>query len=275
MVKFNYDNIGTEKITLEFLCSKCHSTIETGMLDIPEWNLDCNIVTGVKHRCRCTCCKEYNIELFNGIYDSYGVIQELEESERNVIVHEIPDIKHDSNTIVVDTIEAYQRIKSIVSETEMMKSENRDYIYCLLFSNLISILDTFIKIYTEPLVLNDQIISERFCKAFHIKKINREEIEKIYQRKSFQSIYNQEILFKEVFNVDIKLAAEISDFNKTRNLLIHRNAITPEGYINKINKPYLLRAIDIFQEHTRNIHIKLNDYTMEKCVPAIMNKTNK
>ena len=146
----------------------------------------------------------------------------------------MPDIKHDSNTILIDTIEAYQKIKSIVSETEMMKSENRDYIYCLLFSNLISILDTFIKIYTEPLVLNDQIISERFCKAFHIKKINREEIEKIYQRKSFQSIYNQEILFKEVFNVDIKLAAEISDFNKTRNLLIHRNAITPEGYINKI-----------------------------------------
>ena len=61
-------------------------------------------------------------------------------------------------------------------------------------------------------MLNDQIISERFCKAFHIKKINREEIEKIYQRISFQSIYNQEILFKEVFKVDIKLAAEISTY---------------------------------------------------------------
>ncbi|MBQ8115380.1 MAG: hypothetical protein IJ145_04555 [Prevotella sp.] len=266
MVKFNYDNIGTEKITLEFLCSKCHSTIETGMLDIPEWNLNCNIVTRVKHHCRCACCKEYNIELFNGIYDSYGIIQELEEGEINITVHEMPDIKHDSNTIVVDTIEAYQRIKSIVSETEMMKSENRDYIYCLLFSNLISILDSFIKIYTEPLVLNDQIISERFCKAFHIKKINREKIEKIYKRKSFQSINNQEILFKEVFNVDIEFVPEISDFNKIRNLLIHRNAINQSGYINKISKTELLRAIDIFQKHTRNIHIKLKDYTMKKCI---------
>ena len=266
MVKFNYDNIGTEKITLEFLCSKCHSTIETGMLDIPEWNLNCNIVTRVKLHSRCACCKEYNIELFNGIYDSYGIIQELEEGEINITVHEMPDIKHDSNTIVVDTIEAYQRIKSIVSETEMMKSENRDYIYCLLFSNLISILDSFIKIYTEPLVLNDQIISERFCKAFHIKKINREKIEKIYKRKSFQSINNQEILFKEVFNVDIEFVPEISDFNKIRNLLIHRNAINQSGYINKISKTELLRAIDIFQKHTRNIHIKLKDYTMKKCI---------
>ena len=175
MIKFNYDSIEADKLIIEFKCKGCLSLTKTELLSVPELDFDTykNVSSSYKHKCQCGAC--YTIEIINGLYDSYGVIHSVDGKEEDVFVHEVPDFPCDKDTILVDTIESYSKIESIVNGIDGMNNEDKNYVYCLLFSNLITILDSFIKIYTEPIILSNDKKKKKFTIAFEMSKGERDE----------------------------------------------------------------------------------------------------
>lgn len=264
MIKFEYDNIGTDKLEIEFKCKECLSPTKTRLLKVPklDFNTFNDVFCSYKHKCQCGA--NYTIELFNGLYESHGLVHRFFGKEIDVLVREIPDYSYSKDTILADTINAYSKIESIVNGIEDLSKENKNYIYCLLFANLISILDSFIKIYTEPLVLSSADMIDKFSVSFGMPKGNREgKIEKIkdfYKRKSFQTVCNQKKLFKDVFNAKFEIDDRITKFVAIRDVIIHRNAIDAEGYTYKITKMQLLQALEVIKTYIRQINCILFDF---------------
>ena len=276
MIRFEYDNIEANKLILEFKCKKCNSLTKTELLNVPELDFDTfkDISCSCSHKCQCGAC--YAIEIINGLYDSYGIIHGAYGKEEDVIVHEVPDIPYDKDSILVDTINAYSRIESIVNGIKDLSKEDKNYVYCLLFSNLISILESFIKIYTEPIVLSNDDLIEKFSVAFAMPKGETEEktkkIKDFYERKSFQSLSNQKKLFEDVFCFEIEIDEKIEHYVSIRNIIIHRNAIDLEGFMYKINKTQLLQALDVIKKYVRHIHSALFDYEADIYADIIINR---
>lgn len=277
MIQFKYDNKEADKLILEFKCKECLSLTKTGLLSVPEMNFDTfkNVSCSYKYKCQCGAC--YTIDIINGLYDSYGLIHRVFGKEEDVFVHEIPVPPYDKDTIWADTITSYYRIESIVDGIEgMINDDNKNYIYCLLFSNLITIIDSFIKIFSEPIILNNDELIDKFSKVFGMPKGEKEEkIKKIrnyYMQKSFQSVTNQNKLFKEVFEVDIEIDDRIGHYVAIRDILIHRNAIDTEGYFHRIKKSQLLQALDVIKNYIRHIFDALNDFETNITVEQMINK---
>lgn len=276
MIRFEYDNIEADKLILEFKCKECHSLTKTELLSVPEIDFDTfkDISNSYKHRCQCGTC--YTIEIINGLYDSYGLINGIIGNEEDVFVHEVPDLPYDKDSILVDTIESYSKIESIVNGMEDMSNDDKNYVCCLLFSNLITILDSFIKIFTEPIILSNDELIEKFSIVFDMAKGNKEDkikkIKNFYKLKSFQSVTNQKKLFKDVFNVDIDIDDRIAKYVAIRDVIIHRNAIDIDGYIHRIKKSQLLQALNVIKTYIRHIFSKVNEFETDIIVERIIKK---
>lgn len=276
MIRFEYDNIEADKLILEFKCKECLSLTKTDLLSVPELDFDTfkDISNSYKHKCQCGAC--YTIEIINGLYDSYGLINGIIGNEEDVFVHEVPNFPYDKDSIFVDTIESYSKIESIVNGIEHMSNDDKNYVYCLLFSNLITILDSFIKIYTEPIILSNNDLIDKFSIVFEMPKGNKKDkikkISNFYKRKSFQTVTNQEKLFKDVFNFDIEIDDRIAKYITIRDVIIHRNAIDIEGYIHRIKKSQLLQALNVIKNYIRHIFITMNDFETNIIVERIINK---
>ena len=264
MIRFKYDNIEADKLILEFKCKECHSLTKTDQLTVPE--LDFNTFKGrsysYKHKCQCGAC--YSIEIVNGLYESYGLIHRLFGKEADIFVYEVPDFLYDKDSILVDTIESFTRIKSIISGIEGMSKDDKNYVYCLLFTNLITILDSYIKIFTEPIILNNDSLIDSFSKVFGMPKGNKEEkiikIRNFYKSKSFQSVTSQKKLFNDVFDINVDIDARIEKYVAIRDIIIHRNAFDIEGYAHKIKKSQLLQELDILKDYIGNIYRAVKDF---------------
>ena len=276
MIRFSYDNIEADKLILKFKCKECHSLTKTDLLSVPEVDFDTfkNVSCSYKHKCQCGAC--YTIEIINDLYDSYGLIHRVIGKEEDVFVFEVPDFLYDKDTILVDTIDSYSKIESIIDEIEGMSNDDKNYVYCLLFSNLITILDSFIKIYTEPIILSNDDLIEKFAIVFEVSKGEREEkIKKIrnyYKQRSFQSVASQNKLFKDVFNVEIEIDDRIGYYVAIRDIIVHRNAIDVDGYIHRIKKSQLLQALEIIKMYIRHIYTALLNFEVERIADRLIYK---
>ena len=275
MIRFEYDNIEADKLILEFKCKDCSSLTNTELLNVPELDFDTfkNISNSYNHKCQCGAL--YTIEITNGLHDSFGIIHGIDGNEEDVFVNEVPDPPYDKDSILVGTIESYSRIESIVNGIEGMSKDDKNYVYCLLFSNLISILDSFIKIYTEQLILSSPVLTDRFCSAFGIVKKTTEEkkqaVVDYYKRRYFQYIPTQKKLLEKVFKINIDFDSELEQIVAVRDVIIHRNAINPADYIHKIQKNQLIKSLNIIKTHIRCIFRVLFDYEIEILCGRITN----
>ena len=207
--------------------------------------------------------------------DSYVQINEIDAVEDEVFIHEVPYMLNSKKTILVDTIIACSKIEELANEMADMNNDKKNYIYCLLFSNLITIIDAFVKIYTEPIILKDKCLIEKFSSVFGIKKKIIEEkkqaIKDFYNKKSFQSVCFQKKLFNDVFNVDIKIDERINHYVAIRDMIIHRNAINPEGFIYQIKRSLLLKALNVIEDYIQNIFSVLSEYEANTFAKSILN----
>ena len=236
----------------------------TQEIDIPD--IDYNCLESIRkieiqHTCECGLC--YHIRVYNGLSLSYGEVESIVGGPDSIFVQEIPDFRYGRDTIAIDTFSSYTRIESIVSHIESFPTGERNHLYLLLLSNLVSIMDSFIKIYTEPIVLSNKNFVERFAVDFGIKAKDteglRREIMDKYRNSSFQSISIQKVLFQKVLGLDFKFDKELEYIIKLRNIIIHRNTIDANGFIHKISKQQLLKAIEIVENHTTLIFEKLRE----------------
>ena len=171
-------------------------------------------------------------------------------NREEVFVHEVPFPRYNKDSIFVDTICLFSRIKSISDEIEGISNDNKDLVYRLLFLNLISIIDSFIKIYTEPIILCNNNLIEKFAVVFKMQKGNNEE-----KKQKIRDFYKskQTRLFKEVFDIDVTIDDGILKLVEIRDIIAHRNSITQSGYIYKIKKSQLLEALSVVETYIINL----------------------
>ena len=284
MNNFDFSDIGVSSLSLELKCSKCGSTTTTKNLPIPDYqidldNLDFRSEKEYCHKCRCG--NTFSILLSCGLYSNSGyVIDENIKEEIKCKVYEIPDIPYDQFVVFIDTIDSLREIRLIANNLDLYK-EHIDYINRLLLINLVTIMDTFIKVSVEPIIFMRDVFIDRyinvFCKGKRdvSSKEKQDAIKSHLQTASFQTKENQNKLFKEVLKIDIEMSNDIEQYVKVRDILIHRNGINPNGSVCKFSKEAILKATDMFDDYLLNtIYVKLNQITTEIIVQRHLDKMN-
>lgn len=253
MAKFYYNNIEAEKLILEFKCSNCCKRNVTAKLKVPEMYIDdTSSRNTLTYQHICECGREYNIRIHSGIFADYGEIDELDYNESGdfIYVREIPFLPYGKDTVFLGTIESFRIINETIKEIESNKIKEKTFLYNLLFSNMLSLVDSFIKIYAEPIVLSDVSIKERFVKEFKLMKKGKKDndyVKRIFEEKSFQNPNQQIKLLYKVLCSDMKyeFPKELYLYVRIRNLLIHRNGIHKDGYTYNVTEEELLSASQI------------------------------
>lgn len=280
MNKFEFSDIGVGSLSLELKCSKCESTTTTKNLSIPDYqidldNLDSRSNKEYCHKCRCG--NIFSILLSCGLYDNFGyVVDENIKEEIKCIVHEIPDSPYDQFEVFIDTIDSLRGIRLIANNLDLYK-EHIDYINRLLLVNLVTIMDTFIKVSVEPIIFMRDVFIDRYINVFCKRKRDvsskekRDYIKSHLQTSSFQTKENQNKLFKDVLKIDIEMTREIEQYVKVRDILIHRNGINPNGSVCKFSREAILKATDLFEGYLfDDIFKKLNQISTEIIVQRLL-----
>lgn len=273
MNNFEFSDIGVVSLSLELKCSKCGSTITTRNLPIPNYqidldNLDSKSEIEYCHKCRCG--NIFSILLSCGLYDNFGyVVDENIKEEIECIVHEIPDSPYDQYEVFIDTIDSLRGIRLIANNIDLYK-EHREYINRLLLVNLVTIMDTFIKVSVEPIIFMHNNFIDRYINVFCKRKRDvsskekQDAIKSHLQTSSFQTKENQDKLFKDVLKIDIEMNRDIEQYVKVRDILIHRNGINLNGSVCRFSKEAILKATDLFEDYLfDNIYKKLNQISTE------------
>lgn len=279
MRRFDYDNIEAEELLLEFRCYNCDKIIKTEKLKVPEMNLEnVDSPNQLSYFVNCPCGNSYSIVLYNGVYANYGTIRGLKD-DYEVVVHEVPAYPYGKKTIFVDIIHSISTVKSIINEIDENKISEKGYLYNLIFSHLITLIDSFMKISIEPIILHDDILIRRFIGVFKNKRKNENEkdyIKRYFKEHSFQNPNNQVLLLFEVLQLDkkYKFPNELENYIAIRNILIHRNGIHEDGYAYKVTKVQLLSALQSIENHIVSINKMLIQLEADIAVKRIFNCNN-
>lgn len=280
MIRFEYDNIDSESVILEFKCCYCKHNIITKILQVPEMNLnDMESSNMLSHNIVCKCGKKYTIQIYNGVY-GYGIVEELEYDQDSVLVHEITGYPLGKNTIFIDIIHSISTMKSIVNEIEEKEITERTYLYNLILINLTSLIDSYLKIRIEPIILSEESLISRFIHVFKNRKKNESErdyIKRYFESHSFQSLLNQQKLLFGVLQIRTKyeFPRELNSLIIIRNLLVHRNGIHTDGYVYKVTKNQLLNYIQIVKQYIVELNRLVMNYETEIAVRRYLNNYSK
>lgn len=259
---FEFSDIGINSLSLEFKCSKCGLNTITGNIRIPKVEIDFSNLyakSEVHHIHQCKCNNAFNILLSCDLYNNRGYVLDENINECiNCIIHEIPDSPYDQYEVFIDTLDNLRRIRLVASNISLYK-EHVDYINRLLIINLVTIMDTFIKVSVEPIILMHDEIVDRYINIFckNKKEISskqkKDAIISHLQSSSFQTKVNQTKLFKEVLKVDIEMTDDIERYVKVRDILIHRNGINHNGSICNFSREAVLKATELFEDYIFNV----------------------
>lgn len=267
MDKFKFDNIEADSLILDFACGECNKQTETIKMKVPEMDIDrAAKYNSLQYIHRCQCGNEYSIKLYNSLNDGYGEIDELSENA-DLHVNEVPYFEHGPESMLVDVIQALSTNVQIADDVKNLDGGNQNYVLNLLFVNLFSILDSFVKISTYHLIKNDTEYLEKYTKTLCRKKGNKSIIdlfEDSYKYQSFQNSKYRKILFKDVFNIAIEYDDKLDYYLKIRNMIVHRNSLSPKGYKYNVTKEQLKELSGIIKKHIGQIHCELIGLSAEK-----------
>lgn len=280
MYKTTFNNIEADELIVEFPCS-CGHKIETAKIAVPE--LDSNLSPAVSTtKCQCAHCgTEYAISIINQLLDGTLTIDKVDSECDDVQLYEIPFPSYGPKTISLDTYESIIRLKKIVQEIDSLNNESKQYLYLLLLSNVVSIIDAFIKIKTLPIIIEDDLLIDRVirenllgCKGqFEQAKSNSDKIlilKERYSHTSFQSPCKRNTLFEKILGIKIETIDCIEQAIRTRNIITHRNSIDEKGFKHSITNEKLLVLIDSANEYIKNIDGALLEYQAEKYAKRLL-----
>lgn len=255
MDKFKFDNIEADSLILDFACGECNKQTETIKMKVPEMDIDrAAKYNSLQYIHRCQCGNEYSIKLYNSLNDGYGEIDELSENA-DLHVNEVPFFEHGPESMLVDVIQALSTNVQIADDVKNLDGDNQNYVLNLLFVNLFSILDSFVKVSTYHLIKKNNVYLRRCKKVFKNRDI---------QNMSFQSSTHRKKLFDGVFNIGLEYDEQLDYYLKIRNMIVHRNSLSPKGYKYNVTKEQLKELSGIIKRHIGQIHCELIGLSAEK-----------
>lgn len=279
MKRLDFNNIGTEKIIINIKCEKCGNYTETREFKLPILgDIDIESIDDVikkEYTHTCSCKKKYYISIFLGTTESYCIIDGEGCQLDDVSLIEIPDIRFDENSAPIDSTEDFDRIHMLIENSEHFYNEHQVYLYNLLLVNLVTTMDTFIKVYGCAMVLSEQYYIEKFLEVYHKEgnsdtmtyQEKKNEVKRYFQRESFYDIAAQKRLLHEVLGIDFSYNPKIRQYTKLRDILIHRNGYDVRGFFHKLTKDSIIQAWCIIKHHVfYELYVKMRNKQVDHIV---------
>lgn len=272
-----------EKLNVSFICPYCENEIEDTIYHIPTPDFEGDSFST-------TCTDDYgSIECDNcqHIYD-----YTIQSSSIGGFLHieDIPDDGYHSINIeeigyddyeeaVLDNTKYYRTFENqIINIKELNKLEVRDIssnflLNNLLFTNIITTLETYLSDALITNVLENKIFFIKFVETF--KDFNKRKIElnKLYETiPKMKDIVKKELLelmyhnlskisgiYKDTLDVEFPDFSEVAKLIKIRHDLVHRNGKDKDGKIITIENDKLLESISYVQTFINSIEEQMNE----------------
>lgn len=269
-MKYPFDGIGTARLSITMKCGNCGVITNTKEFDVPTLDDFDNYSTKLFfHECKCK--TSYSIKIVNGLTESY--IEVYNPDISIVSLCKIPDILYDENTIECDTIEAFNRIELLINNISSLYEDHQTYLYNMFLINLITIMDTFFKVYVCAIILSDESYIDSFYRFKNINAVHdklcdkRKNILNHFRTASYYESDLQKQLYKKVFGLDINPNRKLKTYTDIRDILIHRNGFDIKGYLHKLSKQSIMEALCVIKHHVYDeLYIKLREIYLDNIV---------
>ena len=245
MASFDYNPIA-DKLKLNFPCPECGSMVEdcvnvpspdfSAETHLDSINSDYDVIT-CPH-----CGHEYEVNLNTGFYEGYGEIEEVEEGHLGVEEHfpeEDDDEYYEQQLYEATHTDIERAMDSIAGLGENVKQ----FLYRLLYANVITSMETFLGDTLKREVLKDEDSLRRFVETYKPFNNISLSISDLYMKKDSMPAFVKNTLcellyhdlrkikpiYKAALGIDLGDVSELYKAVLTRHDLVHRNGKNHEG----------------------------------------------
>lgn len=275
MAKVSYKESDADYVIIKFRCN-CGSEITTNLIPVNE-RYDLNkYVNSFSDSTVCPKCnKKHVLHFYDNMYDAYCEIPSLPDNKDIIYLHEIPyEYAKGYDNAFVDYIEEIVKVKSFVENINNQVSIDKEILYKLAFSYVISIMDaylsnTFRYNVNQYKLFKTQFINNDNCRNSDDKANQRL---KNIEYKSFQNLELISIpYYKDAFGVDIPHDEIIINSVKIRNAIIHNNGREKDGYLYIVTEPQVIELMSHIESLIKKVDMDLRDMIFDKIlIPNIM-----
>ena len=245
MASFEYNPIAV-KLKLNFPCPECGSMVEDCVnLLSPDFSAETNSdsINSDYDVIICPHCgHEYEVNLNTGFYEGYGEIEEVEEGHNGV--EELFPEEDDDEYYEQQLYEAtHTDIERAMDSIEGLNENVKQFLYRLLYTNVITSMETFLGDTLKREVLRDEDSLRRFVETYKPYKNIALNISDLYMNKDNMPTFVKKTLcellyhdlrkikpiYKSALNIDLGDVSELYEAVLVRHDLVHRNGKNHEG----------------------------------------------
>lgn len=244
MASFEYNPIAN-RINLKFPCPNCGNTVEEDV-EVPSPDLmaetHSDSVNSDFTDVVCEHCGyEMTVDLHTGFYGGYGEIEDVEDGLVEVVEH-FPE--EDDEYYEQQLYEAtHTEIERALDSIEVLNDNVKQFLYRLLYANVITSLETFLGDTLKREVLKDEESLRKFVESYKPFKNIVMNLSDLYVKKesmpTFVTTTLRELLYHDLrkikpiyhdaLGIDLGDVSEIYKAVLVRHDLVHRNGKNHEG----------------------------------------------
>lgn len=244
MASFEY-NPTADQLNLKFLCPNCGNIVEEDVeVPIPDLMAETHSdsVNSDYAEIICEHCgHEMTVDLHTGFYGGFGEIEDVEDSSVEVMEH-FPE--EDDEYYEQQLYEAtHTEIERALDSIEDLNNDVKQFLYRLLYANVITSLETFLGETLKREVLRDENSLRRFVETYKPFKSISMNLSDLYVKKesmpAFVNTTLRELLYHDLrkikpiyhdaLGIDLGDVTEIYKAVLVRHDLVHRNGKNHEG----------------------------------------------
>lgn len=244
MATFEY-NPTADQLNLKFLCPNCGNIVEEDVeVPIPDLMAETHSdsVNSDYAEIICEHCgHEMTVDLHTGFYGGFGEIEDVEDSSVEVMEHFPED---DDEYYEQQLYEAtHTEIERALDSIEDLNNDVKQFLYRLLYANVITSLETFLGETLKREVLRDENSLRRFVETYKPFKSISMNLSDLYVKKesmpAFVNTTLRELLYHDLrkikpiyhdaLGIDLGDVTEIYKAVLVRHDLVHRNGKNHEG----------------------------------------------
>lgn len=275
MAKVSYKYSSADFVIIKFKCN-CGNKITTDLIPVKErYDLNKNVNSFNDNVVCPKCNKKHVLHFCDNMYDAFCDILSVSENKEVIYLHEIPyEYAKGYNNAFIDYIEEIVKIKAFVENISNQVFIDKEILYKLAFSYVISIMDAFLSNTFKYNIRKYEIFKTQFINNNNLRnsydKANRRL--KNINHQSFQNIEKISIpYYKDAFGIDIPQDEIIMNSVVIRNAIIHNNGREKDGYLYNVTESQVIELMAHIESLTKFVEMNIRDVIFEEIIfPNIM-----
>lgn len=244
MAQFAY-NPTADQLNLKFTCPHCGNTVED-FVGVPAPDLMAEThhdsINSDSEEIVCEHCgHEMTVDLHTGYYGGYGEIEGVEDGSIEVEEH-FPE--EDDEFYEQQLYEAtHTEIERALDSIEGLNNDVKQFLYRLLYANVITSMETFLGDTLKREVLQDEVSLRKFVETYKPFKDISMNLSDLYAKKEsmpgfvkttlrellYHDLRKIKPIYRDALGIDLGDVSELYKAVLVRHDLVHRNGKNHEG----------------------------------------------